>query len=111
MKETLKKWLLPSSEDQITTTKKKEVKEEKEEERKKKRKSPRVFTLITYQEAQEIARFLLGQQPVIVNVNRLSLKDKYRVIDFLSGVIFALDGERVKLDANIYLFSNEKGKE
>lgn len=109
VKEALKKWLIPSSDDQeeVTSTRKKQEPEE-ELTSKKKRKTPRVFTLMTYMEAQDVAHYLLLEQSVIVNVGNLVTKDKYRVIDFLSGVIYALDGERIKLDQNIYLFTPKK---
>ena len=109
VKEAIKKWLIPSSDDQeeITTSKKKVALEE-DTSSKKKRKTPRVFTLMTSMEAQEVALYLLLDQAVIVNVGNLITKDKYRVIDFLSGVIYALDGERIKLDQNIYLFTPKK---
>ncbi len=111
VKEAIKKWLIPSSDDQeeITTSKKKVALEE-DTSSKKKRKTPRVFTLMTYMEAQDVAHYLLLDQAVIVNVGNLITKDKYRVIDFLSGVIYALDGERIKLDQNIYLFTPKKAR-
>ncbi len=106
----LKKWLVPSDEDQEIIYENKKAVAHKEEEKKKNKKAPRVFMVMNYHEAQDIAHHLFIEQPAIVNVSNLLTKDKYRVIDFLSGVIYVLDGERVKLDKNIYLFTLEKSR-
>lgn len=101
-KENLKKWLIPALDD---TIEKVEINETKEPKKKKQVKSPRVFMVFNYNEAQEIANHLLVGQDVIVNITNLALKDKYRVVDFLSGVIYVKEGKRTKLEANVYLFS------
>lgn len=103
---TLKKLLVPSEDDQeVIYENKKEV---TNKERQKSKKTPQVFMVMNYHEAQDIAHHLFIEQPAIVNVSNLLTKDKYRVIDFLSGVIYVLDGERQKLDKNIYLFTLDK---
>lgn len=67
--------------------------------------TPKVFMLSNYYEVEQIARNLFVEQSVIVNLTNLSTKEKYRVVDFLSGVIYSLDGKRIKLENNIYLFT------
>lgn len=101
-KENLKNWLIPASSDTNSETR---SSVSTKETKKKSANAPRVFMLMNYNEAQEIANHLLARQDIIVNVSNLITKDKYRVIDFLSGVIYALEGKRLKLEPNIYLFS------
>ncbi len=102
--QSIKKWLVPSEEDhEVLQENHIAVMDQKMP--RKARTTPRVFLLMNYHEVQDIANHLLVSQPVIVNVSNLITKDKYRVIDFLSGVIYVLDGKRLKLEQNIYLFS------
>ncbi len=101
-KENLKNWFIPTSTD---TNDESHASISTKETKKKSGNAPRVFMVMNYNEAQEIANHLLAKQDVIVNVSNLITKDKYRVIDFLSGVVYALEGKRLKLEPNIYLFS------
>lgn len=70
--------------------------------------TPKVFFVMNYFEVEDIAVPLFYNQSVIVNISSLAMKDKYRVIDFLSGVIYVLEGTRQKLENNVYLFSPPK---
>lgn len=65
---------------------------------------PQVFFPTTFDEINPIVTLLKNQRPVIVNLNNLDSKNKYRIIDFLSGFVFALQGKREKLEIGIYLF-------
>ena len=67
--------------------------------------APIVYNVTSYYEIESIASNLFLKQSIIVNLSSLALKDKYRVIDFLSGVIYSLNGTRTKLEDNIYLFA------
>lgn len=51
-----------------------------------------------------IVLYLRQGDEVIVNVSLIELKDRYRVIDFLSGFIMAFQGKRKKIEENIYSF-------
>ena len=55
---------------------------------------PRVFLPKNIDELPEIIDALVENVPVIVNVLSLASKDRYRIIDFLSGYVFALNGCR-----------------
>lgn len=101
-KENLKKWLVPTS---LDTSSEVRTGVATKDSKRKVTNSPRVFMIMNYNEAQEVANHILVKQDVIVNVSNLTTKDKYRVIDFLSGVIYSLEGRRLKLEPNIYLFS------
>lgn len=73
---------------------------------------PKVFLPKNVDEISSIIDTLITNTPVIVNVLSLSNKDRYRIIDFLSGYVFALNGCREKLEDCIYTFylstSNEE---
>ncbi|MFS0727622.1 cell division protein SepF [Paenibacillus sp. 1P07SE] len=57
----------------------------------------------TYDEAQEIADHLRSRRPVIVNLQRVRKEQAVRVVDFLSGTVYALNGNISKLGPNIFL--------
>ena len=65
---------------------------------------PRVFLPKNIDELPEIIDAIVENVPVIVNVLSLESKDRYRIIDFLSGYVFALNGCRDKLEDCIYTF-------
>lgn len=67
--------------------------------------APIVYNVTSFYEIETIAKNLFIKQSVIINLSNLEIKDKYRVIDFLSGVIYTLRGKREKLEENIYIFS------
>lgn len=57
----------------------------------------------TYDEAQEIADHLKSRRPVIVNLQRIRREQAMRIVDFLSGTVYALNGHISKLGPNIFL--------
>ncbi|OEF99538.1 cell division protein SepF [Vulcanibacillus modesticaldus] len=57
----------------------------------------------SYEETQEIADHLRSHRPVIVNLQRLSADQARRVVDFLSGCVYALNGDIKKIGASIFL--------
>ncbi len=65
---------------------------------------PQVFFPTSFDEVDQITSVIERHHPVIVNVSSLAIKDRYRIIDFLSGYIFALKGTREKLENSIYMF-------
>ncbi len=67
--------------------------------------APIVYNVTSYYEIEGIAKNLFVKQSVIVNLSNLGTKDKYRVVDFLSGVTYSLNGKREKLEENIYIFT------
>ncbi|MCI6357261.1 MAG: cell division protein SepF [Erysipelotrichaceae bacterium] len=69
--------------------------------------APIVYNVTSYYEIETIANNLFNNQSIIINLSNLELKDKYRVIDFLSGVCYSLKGKRTKLEDNIYIFTVE----
>ncbi|KMY53548.1 cell division protein SepF [Bacillus sp. FJAT-27231] len=59
---------------------------------------PRVFA-----EAQEIADHLKGRKAVIVNLQRIQHDQAKRIIDFLSGTVYAIGGDIQQLGPKIFL--------
>ncbi len=57
----------------------------------------------TYEEAQEIADHLKNRRPVIINLLRLPHDEGKRVVDFLSGTVYAIGGEIQKIGSETFL--------
>lgn len=57
----------------------------------------------SYDEAQEIADHLRTRRAVIVNLQRVRSDLALRIVDFLSGTVYALNGSISKLGPNIFL--------
>jgi cell division inhibitor SepF len=57
----------------------------------------------SYEETQEIADHLRSRRPVIVNLQRVRADQAVRIVDFLSGTVYALNGSISKVGPNIFL--------
>lgn len=57
----------------------------------------------SYDEAQEIADHLRSRRPVVVNLQRVRADQAIRIVDFLSGTVYALGGSISKIGSNIFL--------
>lgn len=57
----------------------------------------------TYDETQDIADNLKSHRPVVVNLQRIRRDQGIRVIDFLSGTVYALGGNIQKLGPHIFI--------
>ena len=62
-----------------------------------------LFEPRSFDEAEEVARHLKGQRAAVVNLHRLPREYSQRSIDFLTGVIFSLDGSIQKIGHNVIL--------
>jgi cell division inhibitor SepF len=62
-----------------------------------------LFEPRSFEEAEEIARQLKGRKAVVVNLHKLQRDYAQRTIDFLTGVVFALDGTIQKVGHNVIL--------
>lgn len=56
-----------------------------------------------YAEAQEITDHLKSKKAVVVNLHRVSHDQAVRIIDFLTGTVYALGGDAQKIGPNIFL--------
>lgn len=57
----------------------------------------------TYEEAQEMADHLRSRRSVIVNLQRVRSDQAVRIVDFLSGTVYALNGTISKVGSNIFV--------
>lgn len=56
-----------------------------------------------YSESQEIADHLKSRNSVVVNFKRVTNDQAKRIIDFLSGTLYAIEGDLQKIGEGIYL--------
>lgn len=59
----------------------------------------------SYEEAREIADRLKSKKAVVVNLEELSKEDAVKVLDFVSGVVYALEGDIQKVSSGIFLIA------
>ena len=59
---------------------------------------PRAFA-----ETQDIANYLKQKKAAVINLHRLEKEQSKRVVDFLSGVIFAIEGDIQRIGPRIFL--------
>ena len=58
-----------------------------------------------FDEAQDIANHLKAKKPVVINLEGLDKSVAKRIVDFLSGTVFALDGNIQKVAAGIFFIA------
>ena len=67
-----------------------------------------------YSESQQIADYLKNRSAVVVNLKRVTPDQAKRIVDFLSGTLYAIGGDLQKLGGGIFLCSpnniNVEGK-
>ncbi len=56
-----------------------------------------------YAEAQDIAEHLKNKRAIIVNLQRIDRDQAVRIIDFLSGTVYALSGDIQRIGMDIFL--------
>lgn len=56
-----------------------------------------------YAEAQEIADHLKNRRSVLVNLQRIQHDQAKRIVDFLSGTVYAIGGDIQRVGNNIFL--------
>ena len=56
-----------------------------------------------YSESQQIADYLKSNSSVVVNLRRVTPDQAKRIVDFLSGTIYAIGGDLQKLGGGIFL--------
>lgn len=56
-----------------------------------------------YSESQQIADYLRARNTVVVNLKRVTSDQAKRIVDFLSGTIYAIDGDLQKIGGGIFL--------
>lgn len=56
-----------------------------------------------YSESQQIADYLKNNSAVVVNLKRVTPDQAKRIVDFLSGTLYAIEGDLQKLGGGIFL--------
>lgn len=57
----------------------------------------------SYDEVQEIADQLKNRKAVVINLQRIPRDQAKRIVDFLSGTVYAIGGDIQKLGSEIFL--------
>ena len=59
----------------------------------------------SFDDAREVCDHLKSKKPVVVNLETLNKETAQRVVDFLSGSVYGLDGEIQKISTGIFLIA------
>ena len=62
-----------------------------------------VYHPVSYEDAQNIIDNLKARKPVIVNMEELDVAAAQRILDFISGAIYALNGTIAKISRGIFV--------
>ena len=99
--ESLKKMLNPDDQEyEVDSEVSESIKSSSKENYKNKTRlvEPRAFS-----EAQQIADYLKARNQVVVNFKRVTSDVSKRIMDFLNGIVYAIDGKMEKLGPGIVL--------
>ena len=103
----IKKWFSDDKDDEMTNASEDEFYTiSKEEALKEADKTGNKMILLeprAYSESQQIADHLKSRNSVVVNLKRVTSDQAKRIIDFLSGCIYAIGGSMQKIGVGIYL--------
>jgi len=102
----LKKWIMDDDEDNLMGTEDEYYAMSEEDAIKEADKSGNKMILLeprAYSESQQIADHLKNRNSVVVNLKRVTSDQAKRIIDFLSGCIYAIGGTMQKIGVGIYL--------
>ena len=83
-----------------------DLEEEEEKEKATKKEDSGKMILLeprAYSESQQIADHLKKKNTVVVNMKRVTPDQAKRIVDFLSGTVYALGGDLQKIGAGIFL--------
>ncbi|MCQ4726339.1 cell division protein SepF [Anaerotignum faecicola] len=67
----------------------------------------RIINPVKYEDAQEICDEVKARKPVVVNLEKMEYPTAQRIMDFLSGTCYSLDGTIQKVASNIYIIAPE----
>lgn len=57
----------------------------------------------SFDDAQQVANDLREKKPVVINFEKTDATDAKRIVDFISGTTYALNGEIKKIGNNVFL--------
>ncbi|MBS4023693.1 MAG: cell division protein SepF [Dethiobacter sp.] len=58
-----------------------------------------------FAEAQQIVENIKARKPVLVNLEETEISEARRIVDFISGATYALDGNMQKVSQQIFVFA------
>lgn len=58
-----------------------------------------------FEDAQQVCEILLGGRACVVNLEGFDADDAQRIMDFISGCIFAIDGKLHRISKYIFIFA------
>ena len=61
----------------------------------------------TFEDSQNICNMLLSGRPVVVNLEGFDPDDAQRIMDFISGCIYAMKGQYHQISKYIFIFTPE----
>ncbi len=64
-----------------------------------------VVQLTCFEDARDIADHLKAKKPIVINLEKLDKDVSRRVVDFLSGAVYGLDGNIQKVANGIFLIA------
>ncbi len=64
-----------------------------------------VIQLTSFEDAKDIADHLKNKKPVVINLENLEKDVSRRVVDFLSGAVYGVDGNIQKVANGIFLIA------
>ena len=62
-----------------------------------------VYHPVSYEDTQSIIDNLKNRKPIIVNMEELDVDTAQRILDFLSGAVYAIDGTMCKISRNVFV--------
>ena len=62
-----------------------------------------VYHPVSYEDTQNIIDNIKNRKPVIVNMEELEIECAQRILDFLSGAVYALNGTMSKISRGIFV--------
>ena len=60
------------------------------------------------EEMFKISDAILSGKPVLANFDRLEIKDSNYMLAFISGVVYASDGETIQVGPKLFLFARKE---
>jgi len=58
---------------------------------------------VSFEDSREIADHLKTKKPIVVNLEKIEVDIAKRIIDFLTGAVYSLDGNIQKISTGIFL--------
>ncbi len=62
-----------------------------------------VFMPVSYEDTQNVIDNLKGHKPIILNLEQIEVDVAQRVLDFISGACYALNGKMQKISARVFI--------